>query len=294
MEEASLVELPNGETIAYRHREGDEPVLLLHGNQSSSLHWDLVFEEMDDRYELYAMDLRGFGESSYEERIDEIADFAEDVRLFAEAVDLVASHVWGWSTGGGVAMEYAARNPDRVRKLVLMSPVSTRGYPIYRKDEEGNPTDEPLTTRKEIASDPIQVAPILRAYEEADAATMKAIWNDLVYVHEQLDEDRYDAYVREMFKQRNLVDVNYALAHFNISETATDYGEGTGRASDVEADTLVVRGEDDLVITEEMVEETLADLPDAEFVELEECGHSPPTTDLDALLDVVESFLADE
>ena len=75
------VKLPNGETIAYQEREGGEKkVLLIHGNMTSSKHWDLVLENMDDRYKLFAIDLRGFGQSSYNHEIRSIKDFSEDVK----------------------------------------------------------------------------------------------------------------------------------------------------------------------------------------------------------------------
>ena len=70
------VELLNGETIAYQEREGGEKkVLLIHGNMTSSKHWDLVLENMDPRYKLFAVDMRGFGRSSYHNQIRYIHDF---------------------------------------------------------------------------------------------------------------------------------------------------------------------------------------------------------------------------
>lgn len=289
------VEIPSGETIGYRTREGGEiPVLLLHGNMTSSRHWDLVFEEMDQAYDLYAMDMRGFGASSYDEPIDSLADFAADVAAFVDEVGLDSFHLVGWSTGGGVAMEYAAAHPDRVRKMVLVSPASTRGYPIYRKNESGQPTDEPLTTREEIAADPVQVAPVQHAYETEDREALRTIWNSLIYTQNQPEPERYEAYLDDMLTQRNLVDVDYALAHFNVSTEANEYGEGSGHVESIEAPTLVVRGERDLVISAEMAKETVDDLGDvAEFVELPDAGHSPFVDDLDAVLTEIERFLGE-
>ena len=287
------VDLPTGETVAYRHREGEIPLVLLHGNMTSSKHWDLVLDAVDERFDCYAMDMRGFGGSTYETPVDSLADFAEDVGPFADSVGLDAFHLWGWSTGGGVAMEFAARHPERVDRLVLMAPVGTRGYPVYRKDETGRPTDEPLTTREEIAADPVQVRPMVHAHETEDRETFKAIWNQLIYTDERPEDDLYEAYVDDMLTQRNLVDVYRALAQFNVSDEANDYGEGSGLAGDVTHPTLLVHGDRDHVIPREMVEQTLADLPNAEFVELEDCGHSPPVDALDRLLDAVEPFLLD-
>lgn len=290
------VDLDNGETIGYRERDGGTiPVLLLHGNMTSSKHWDVVLDAMDERFKLYAMDMRGFGKSSYDEPIDSLADLANDVELFVEELNLDSFHLWGWSTGGGVAMTYAANHSDRVDKLALLAPASTRGYPMYKKDENGQPTDEYLTDREEIAQDPVQVLPVLQAHETENKAVMKEIWNQLIYVNNQPEPDHYDEYVADMFTQRNLVDINYALVHFNISTVHNGIREGTGLVEDIEAKTLVLHGEDDLVITEEMVGETLDDLGDtATFVELDGCGHSPLIDDLDQLLSEVEAFFESE
>ena len=289
----NTVALENGETLGYRERDGGHiPVVLLHGNMTSSKHWDVVLEAMADRYKLYAPDMRGFGESTYNERIDSLGDFAEDLALFVDELGIETFHLWGWSTGGGVAMEYAATHPDRLDKLVLLAPCSTRGYPMYQKDELGNPTETLLTSREEIERDPIQVVPVLQAHEQRDGATMKAIWDQLIYVNDRPAPERYDAYVDDMFTQRNLVDVDYALVHFNISSEHNGVADGTGLADDIETDTLVLRGEDDLVITEQMLEETLTDLGEnATFVELEGCGHSPLIDDLEQLLIEIEWFL---
>jgi pimeloyl-ACP methyl ester carboxylesterase len=286
------VAIPNGETIAYRHREGgDVPVVLVHGNMSSSVHYDVLIEALDDRYEVFAPDLRGFGGSSYRERIDSLSDFADDLAEWVEAADVpTPCHLVGWSTGGGVAVVYAAERPGDVRRMALISPVSTRGYPIYRKDEDGQPIPgEHLTTREGIAADPVQVAPVVRAQEADDVAAMQAIWNELIYVNERPPQPKYDeVYGPDMVNQENLVDVDYALVHFNVSDEHNGVEPGTGQAGDVEAPTLVLRGEDDLVITEQQARQVVADLPDAEFVGLPGCGHSPLVDDLDGLVAEIE------
>ena len=64
------IQLPNGETIAYQEREGGhKKILLIHGNMTSSVHWDLVLENMDPSYKLYAIDMRGFGRSTYHNQV---------------------------------------------------------------------------------------------------------------------------------------------------------------------------------------------------------------------------------
>ena len=134
------VVIPNGETIYYRERSGGtKNVLLVHGNMNSSKHWDVVLENMDPKYKLYAIDQRGFGLSSYHQKIYSIKDLADDLKQFVEAIGLKDFSIVGWSLGGTVCMQYVADNPDACEKLILLASGSTRGYPLYESGENGMP-----------------------------------------------------------------------------------------------------------------------------------------------------------
>ena len=61
---------------------------------TSSQHWDLVIEKLQDQYHIYALDLRGFGQSTYNKAIDSIQDFAEDVKLFIDQLKLEKFSQW--------------------------------------------------------------------------------------------------------------------------------------------------------------------------------------------------------
>lgn len=120
----------------------------------------------------------------------------------------------------------------------------------------------------------------------------EGMWETFVYTHNQPESNRYDEYLEDTFTHRNLVDVFYGLVHFNISDEPTEAAEGSGLAADVEAPTIVLRGDRDLVISQEMIETTVADIGDnAELVGLEDCAHSPFVDDLDGLLSGVTGFL---
>jgi pimeloyl-ACP methyl ester carboxylesterase len=191
-------------------------------------------------------------------------------------------------------MQLAADVPQTVQRLVLLAPPSTQGLPVYRKDDSGQPTDEVLTTREELAEDPVSVAPALRAIETEDARAMRQLWATAIYVHEQPADARFEAYVAESLKERCLLDVDYALVHFNISRADNGIEPGTGEVDRIAAPTLVVRGEDDAIVPEPLVRQAVADIESAEYVELSRCGHVPMVDDLDGLLARIEPFLAGE
>ncbi len=91
-------------------------VFLLHGWGLHSAVWDGFAEDLAGDVRVTAVDLPGHGGSP-----------PQGVFSLSDAVDAVleaapSNAVWlGWSLGGTVALEAAARCPDRVRRLVLMA-----------------------------------------------------------------------------------------------------------------------------------------------------------------------------
>lgn len=290
------VDLPNGESIAYRERDGGvKNVLLIHGNMTSSKHWDVLMDQMGPEYKLYAMDLRGFGGSSYRKPITSIKDFSDDVKLFVDEIGLKNFALVGWSTGGAVGMQFAADYPGFCEKLVLLASASTRGYPFFGTSAEGLPDlNNRLVTYEEVKADTGKTIAVQTAYDEQNRQFLKAMWNMLIYTERQPEAAHYDEYVDDMLTQRNLAEVYHSLNRFNISDVDNGLGIGTDQVKDIQIPVLVLRGDRDQVVTSRMTEEIVEDFAGrAKFAALKNCGHSPLVDDLDQLLKHIEGFLAD-
>lgn len=288
------VELTNGETLSYRERAGgNETLLLIHGNMTSSKHWDVLMDRLDEKYTIYAVDLRGFGESTYQQPIMSIKDFSDDVKLFVDALDLKDFSMIGWSTGGAVAMQLVADHPGICEKLVLLASASTRGYPFFGTNELGQPDlTNRLKTYDEIKNDVSRTQAIQAAYDTKNRDFLKMLWNMLIYTEKQPDPVKYEEYVDDMLTQRNLAEVYHALNTFNMSGQSNGVTEGTNQAKDITIPVLILRGDRDYVVTAEMTNEIIADLGEnARFVELKNCGHSPLIDDLEQLVGEIEVFL---
>ncbi|MEH7251301.1 alpha/beta hydrolase [Neobacillus niacini] len=286
------VQLTNGETIAYREREGgDKKLLLIHGNMTSSKHWDLVLDNMSEEYKLYALDLRGFGKSSYNKLITSIKDFSDDVKLFVDKIGLKDFAMIGWSTGGAVAMQFTADNPGYCNKLLLLASESTRGYPFDGKTSE-NEEPRRFSSYEDIKRDLIRTNPVQTAYDTNNVELLKLIWNAVIYTKTQPAPELYDEYVQDMRTQRNLAEVHHCNNTFNISHHSNGLVEGNGLVDQINVPVLVLRGDRDYVVTAEMTRELVADLgAKAKFVELKDCGHSPLVDDLPQLLNEIDVFL---
>jgi pimeloyl-ACP methyl ester carboxylesterase len=292
--ELKKVLLSNGETMAYRERTGGHlPVVLVHGNMTSSKHWDLLMERMDGQYKLYAIDMRGFGGSSYSQSITGIKDLSLDLKDWVDEMGLEDFCLVGWSTGGAVAMQFAADYPGYCDKLILLASASTRGYPFFGTKEDGSPDPGPrLKTMDEVKRDKGKTLPVQRAYETNDRDFLRTLWNALIYTDSQPDPERYEEYIDDMRTQRNLAEIYHALNTFNISERHNGLVEGTGQAGSITVPVLVLRGDRDYVITNAMAREIVEDIGEnAIFKELKNSGHSPLVDDLDQLLEAITSFL---
>jgi pimeloyl-ACP methyl ester carboxylesterase len=285
------VTISNGETIGYRvSGEGEKNILLIHGNMTSSKHWDVLMSNFPDGYRIYAIDLRGFGTSSYNSRINSIKDFSEDVRLFTDCLNLKDFSLVGWSLGGAIAMQFAADYPDSVNKLILLESVGIKGYPLMKKDEEYKPVwGQFLKTREEIAYD---LRLIQNAYDFGSTEFLKGLWNSLIYTHNQPSPDKYLEYLEDMMTQRNLADAYYALAYFNISNQNNGIVDGTREVDKIIAPTLIIHGDRDLVIPVDTAEDTAASIGDnAKLVVLKNTGHSPLIDCLDKLISIISDFI---
>ncbi|AST90532.1 intracellular short-chain-length polyhydroxyalkanoate depolymerase [Sutcliffiella cohnii] len=291
------VKLPNGETIGYRERVGSgRTLLLVHGNMTSSKHWDVLLENMESDYHLVAIDMRGFGESTYHEKIYSIKDLAEDIKLFVDELQLSRFTIMGWSLGGAVSMQFVINYPQYCEQLILLASASTRGYPFFGTGEDGQiDIGKRLTSYDEIKVDPGRTIVMQTAYDTKNKELLKLVWNSVIYTTKQPDENKYDEYLDDMITQRNLAEIYHALNTFNISHQHNGLVEGTGEVSKINIPTLILWGENDLVVTETMTNELVEDFGDAAtFVKLEKCGHSPLIDDLPKLIKEVTMFMTEE
>lgn len=111
-------------------REGAEPVVLIHGNLSSSAFFEPLMRLLPRRFRPIALDLRGFGGSDPEpvDATRGVRDFADDVRAALDALEIDQADIVGWSLGGAVAMQAAIDAPERFSSITFIAPVSPYGF----------------------------------------------------------------------------------------------------------------------------------------------------------------------
>jgi pimeloyl-ACP methyl ester carboxylesterase len=116
------VRLSTGVTIQYAEQgnPGGEPVILLHGYSDSWFSWSRALPHFPARYRVYALSMRGHGDSERPASGYHMRDLAADVIAFMDEKKIVRANVVGHSMGSLVAQQVALAAPRRVSHLVLV------------------------------------------------------------------------------------------------------------------------------------------------------------------------------
>jgi pimeloyl-ACP methyl ester carboxylesterase len=128
----------NGVSLHVEDHGSGVPVLLIHGWPDSAYVWRHQIPFLTGHgFRAIVPDLRGLGRSS---RPPAVADYAlatvvGDMAGLLDALDVQSAHVVGHDFGAAVAWLTAMFQPDRVRKLVVLSVGHPRAPRSLRQDE---------------------------------------------------------------------------------------------------------------------------------------------------------------
>lgn len=123
------IKLKNGR-VAYTQRGQGTPVLLVHGLGSSSRDWEPQMNDLSRVASVWALDLRGHGESDLLNRPLLLGELADDVAEFIRAMGIQGCMLVGISMGGMISFDLMARYPQLVSGMVAIN--SAPSFPVDR------------------------------------------------------------------------------------------------------------------------------------------------------------------
>lgn len=113
------------------HGDGAHRVFAVHGWFADRSAYATVLPDLDRHSFTYALvDLRGYGEARHAAGAYTTAEAAADLVELADRLRWDRFSVIGHSMGGAVAQRLVAAVPDRLRRMVGVSPVPASGVPL--------------------------------------------------------------------------------------------------------------------------------------------------------------------
>jgi len=108
-------------SIKYFSGGHGEPLVIIHGGGDGARSWLKNARELSKYYSVYIPDLPGFGGSQSLNGKFSLPEYVSFVEDFSSALQLESFYLVGHSIGGGIALHYAFRHPDKVNALVLVN-----------------------------------------------------------------------------------------------------------------------------------------------------------------------------
>ncbi len=115
----------NGLNMYYEVHGTGRPLLLLHGAYMTIDAMGEVLSRLAESRQVIAVELQAHGRTADIDRPLGYEAMADDVASLLRHLGVEEADVFGFSMGGGVALQVAIRHPEVVRKLVVVSAAHT-------------------------------------------------------------------------------------------------------------------------------------------------------------------------
>lgn len=273
----------DGTRLSYEQFGAGAPLLCLPGGPGRAASYLEDLGGLAQVRTLVLLDARGTGRSEVPEdpgslRFDRLAD---DVEALREHLRLDVADVLGHSAGCIVAQAWASQHPDRVGRLVLVTPSALL---------QGGDRGDVAGIRAARAGEP-WYADAAQA-EEALATAPPAQQQSLVRATRPFFYGRWDERTQEHAAGADRQSSRRAELGFGARSEDVDTGALVVGLAAVAAPVLVVGGERDALTGVDAVQQVTSSFPAAQSVVLPRAGHFPWVDEPAAFRAAVEPFLA--
>jgi len=234
--------------------KSNKKILIFHGWGATSYSWrDISYCMSKKGYEVIAMDLPGFGETSAPNSVWSSDDYVKFLESFVKKIGISNFYLLGHSFGGALALKFTSKHSDLVKKLVLCDAA------IVRK-ERLNLRQRTVKSLSKYGSKIVSKTPFYSFFEKA------AYWFAGTY-----DYYRANPIMKEIFKKV-------------INEDMTNI------APKIKKDCLIVWGEHDKAtpLEDAFVLNNL--IEDSQLKVIVGAGHNPHRNHKDDLCDILLKF----
>lgn len=226
-----------------------ETLLLIHGLGASAYSWRKVIPLLENDFKVITIDLWGFGKSSKDAPLD--MDIDEHLQIIEDLLDYLhvdKVHVVGNSMGAHIALWMATQLPERVDKVIAISPASDpRLVPQYIRRMKWISNWTPLVVNHNMVR--------------------RMLLNVLGNPH-NIDTEMVEAYLEPYLDAK-------AHLSFAASLKVIEDDRVFNSLPTIKKPVLTLWGERDRVIPRKVINKIVAQLPSVELKTHPKSGHCP-------------------
>lgn len=266
-EDAVRARVRDGVELYYESTGSGPVVLTLNNFFMTTPAWRVVTDELSVAHRVVSYDLRGHGRSSHPETYPSWDDHADDVVGLLDALEIDKAYLLSTSISTVLARDVALKYPDRVKGIVLAGPaLGPRGMRRHRL---------------------VQRAWLLTLEHHGMAALYAHLYPE-VFGAEMIEELGTPGFLglRESFLALSTKeDLTNGLKLALTGESSPDL------LARVQAPTLVVIGDDDVLLSPSGAQELAAKFPDGRCEIMPGAGHLPFLDDASGFQALVAKFV---
>jgi len=250
-----------------RHRK-KKAIILLHGYSDSWRSFDEILKLLPIKEfpaPVYAIDMRGHGESSRSEPSSYTQDnFTDDLAAFMDKLKIRKAMIIGHSMGSLIAHKFAIEHPNRVLALVLLGSTTTMAnHPVV-----------------------LELKPIIDSFDDDEPADPEFViefqastfYNPIPWVTYR--------YVSESLRLKGIV-WKQTLDGLNVEDHSSQLPQIT-------APTLIVWGDKDGVFSLEEQNELDTLIPDSTLVIYPDAGHAVNVERAEEIVEDIKEFVENQ
>lgn len=231
----------------YEEKGAGRPLVLVHGFPMDHRIWQEQLTALSEVCRVIAVDLKGFGKTRCNEAFT-IDSMADELVLFLKGIGAFPCILTGLSMGGYISLSLAARHPDAVKGLVIMSSKSEADAPAGKE------------ARQKMAQ---------LAQEKGSAAVAEQM------LPRVLTSETIASRPDVTTKMRQIMEACPANTIANASFAMRDRPDRTADLPNLKMPVLVVLGTGDNLIPPETGRKFADACPNGRLVLIENAGHMP-------------------
>jgi len=256
----------------YQVKGSGKPLILIHGFFLDSTLWLNNIDCLAKHFKVHAIDLWGFGYSTYDPMAYSYKLFSEQLEAFMDELNIEKAIIVGQSLGGGIGIRFCIKNWKRVEKLVL---VNTAGLA----------NQEPFGAR--VFMCPLVGELLLKL--KINVLRRKILQEFYFYNMGLIDQELFERLTR-FHKVKGSVTSTLAVMRRKFADKL---GRDIEQLASLSVPTLIVWGRQDKAIPLELGKRLHMILSNSKFCIIDQAGHVPNLEKPEEFNDLLVEFLVD-